>query len=161
MVVEMVVGYIGEYGTTECESVDSALMKGVGTYLHETVLASFVHHHAHQSVESDGVLSGIGRLEPFGADVVGYCRQQAAAVSQICEQVVEQGGNGGFAVCPRHAYQIEVPARVQEKIAGYRCGGGTGVLNQYGCYPAAAYALHGSGLWQMTAAAPASTALPM
>ena len=70
VVVEMVVSQIGEDSGLEFKTCNPFLFHPYGAHLHETPLASFFHHLAHQRIDCQRVGCRIDSFGPLAADIV-------------------------------------------------------------------------------------------
>ncbi len=123
MVVEVVVGEVGEDRCAELQTGDALLLHADRAHLHEAVLAAGLDHFGEQGVERHGIGGGVGGLAAARADVVGDGREQAALEAEVAEHVVEEGDGGRLAVRARNAHELEFAARVAvERIRGHRDG---------------------------------------
>ena len=129
VVVQVVVGEVGEDADGEFQAGYPFLLHSDGTDLHEAVLASLLHHLCDQAVGGEGVGGGIGGLEPFSAHVVGDGGKQSAFVSHRPEQPVKQGDGGRLAVGAGYADQFERAARMPVECVRCVCDGLSGVLH--------------------------------
>ena len=119
VIVEMIVGDVGEQSARKRQAGNAALHHAVRTDFHEAVFAPLVDHLGHQCVERHGVGGGVGCGHGLVADVVGHRREEAGLVPEGHGQPVEQGGDGGLAVGAGDAHQPEPARRVPVKR---RCG---------------------------------------
>ena len=110
VVVEMVVGDVGEDAPFEMQAADALLHDGVRRHLHEAIGAARVDHFAHQRVEPDHVGRGMRRRDAPFAHTVDDRRNQSRLVTQPAEEVVEQRGDGGLAVGAGDAHQMQFAA---------------------------------------------------
>ena len=112
VVVEVVVGQVGEDGHAEFQAGDPLLFDADGTDLHEAIGAAGLHHVGEQGVEGHRIGGRIGGLAAPGPDIVGDGGEQAALVAQAAEQVVQQGHGRGLAVRSRDAHEFQFSARM-------------------------------------------------
>ena len=124
VVVQVVVGKVGEDAHGKVKTGDAVLFYTDGTYFHEAVLAALIHHAGEELVEGDGVYGGVLGLVALVAYVVGNGGKEAAFVAHSAEQVVQQGDGGGFAVGSGNAHQLEFAGRVSVELV---CGEGQGL----------------------------------
>ena len=114
---------------------DPLLLEADGTDFHEAVFAAFFDHLGKQSVDSEGVGGGVCRLGAAAADEVCYRREQAAAVAEPCEDLVEKGDGSGLAVGARDADEGELLRRVAVEGIGGEGEGAAGAPDAYGGNP--------------------------
>ena len=123
VVVQVVVGEVGEDAHRKSESAHTFLLHADGAHFHEAVLAAMVHHVLQQGVDGHRVGRGILCLQTFSVYIVGDGGKQAAGVAQAAEQVVQQRYRGGFPVGAGDAHQAQFPGRVAiELVCGKRQG---------------------------------------
>ena len=108
MIVEVIVGDIGEDGTCKLQSLDPVLMDGVTAALHEHMGATGIHHAAQQRIEADGIGGRMGRRDLFMSDLAAYGRDQSGRMIEGTEETVQQGGDGRLSVGAGDADQFEV-----------------------------------------------------
>ena len=87
VVVEMVVGDVGEDAPFEMQAADTLLHDGVRRHLHEAIGAARVDHFAHQRVEPDHVGRGMRRRDAPFAPAVDDRRNQSRLVTQPAEDL--------------------------------------------------------------------------
>ena len=119
VIVQMVVGYVGEYGSLELQPSDALLHDRVRRHLHEAVFASRVDHLAQHGIEPHGVGRGVRRLRFAVPHAVDHRGDQPRAIAQRAEQIAQQRGHGGLAVGARHAHQPQLARRVVVKGGGH------------------------------------------
>ncbi len=119
VVVEVVVGDVGEEGAGEAQPQRALLHEGVRRALHEAVGAAGVDHLAHHGVEADGVGRGVGRGQRAVTHAVDHRRDEARLVAQRLREVVEQRRRGGLAVGARHPDELQLAARVVVEGRGH------------------------------------------
>ncbi len=118
MVIEVVVGDVGEDSSGEGRACDAFLHDAVGADLHEAVVAAPFGHFGQHGVETDGVRRGVRGGTRFVVDPVNDRGDEARLVAESAEQVVEQSGGRGFAVGTGHAHQFQLPARLAVESRG-------------------------------------------
>ena len=109
VVVEMVMGQIGEYPDLEFQSGDSFLFDSYRADFHEAIFAAGICHLGQQGIDGERVGCGIHGLAASGTHVVGYRRQESAFVAETSEQVVQQGDRSGLSVRACYADKTQFP----------------------------------------------------
>ena len=121
VVVQVVVGEVGEDARGELEARHALLLHTDGTHFHEAVPATCIDHLGEEAVDGDRVGRRVGGLQPAVVHVVGDRGQQAAGMAQGLEQAVQQGDGRGLPVRSRDAHERQLPARMSvERIRRHR-----------------------------------------
>ena len=119
VVVEVVVGDVGEDATGEIEAPRALLHDGVRRTLHEAEFAPGVGHLAHHGVQADRVGRRVRRPDFAAVDPIDHRRDQPRAVAQRPHQVVEQRGGRRLAVRAGDAHQLQLAARMAVECRGH------------------------------------------
>ena len=112
MVVQVVACQIGEDAAIEVQAADALLIDGVARHLHENEGATGIDHLLEQVVEFLGIGSGEGSVDRAVDHVVAYGRNQSAGISELGEELVEKGGDGGLAVGASHTDEGQLFRRI-------------------------------------------------
>ena len=115
VIVEVVVGDVGEDAAGEVEPPRALLHDGVRRTLHEAEFAPGVGHLAHHGVQTDRVGGRVGRLDLAAVDLVDHRRDQPGLVAQGPHEVVQQRHGRGLAVGSGDAHQFQFAARIAVK----------------------------------------------
>ena len=98
VVVEVVVRQVGEDGDLEAEARDAFLLDADRADFHEAVFAAGGDHLCEEGVQRDRVGGRVGGLAAAASDKVGNRGEQAAAISETAEEVIEERDRGGLPV---------------------------------------------------------------
>ena len=98
VIVQMVVGEIGEDADVEIQTRHALLLHTDRADLHEAVFTALVHHLPHQGIDGDRVRRSVGCLQHPVAHIIGNGGEQSAPVAEIREEVVEQCHRCGLAI---------------------------------------------------------------
>ena len=112
VVVEVVVGDVGEDAARKVEAPRTFLHDGVRRTLHEAEFAPGVGHLAHHGVQTDRVGGRVGRLDLAAVDFVNDRRDQPGFVAHGPHEIVQQRHGRGFAVGPGDTHQLQLAARI-------------------------------------------------
>ena len=118
VIVHVVACQIGEDASGKRQPGDALLCHAVAAHLHECILAALVGHLSQQAVECDGVGRGHLRRHGFSVDIVADGAAQSALVAQSAKHVVEQGGDGGLAVCAGDSHQLQPACGIAIELGG-------------------------------------------
>ena len=121
MVVQVVACQIGEDAAIEVQAADALLIDGMARYLHEDKGTSSIDHLLEQVVEFLGIGSGEGSVDGAVDYVVAYGRNQSARISELGEELVEKGGNGGLAIGAGHTDEGQLFRRIAVPGSGKKC----------------------------------------
>ena len=111
MVIQMVLGQIGEHGRLEGDAVHAVLMQGVGGDFHRHGAAAIRAHGGQMLLNFQGLRRGVSGRDQLAAQVVMNRAKQTAAHLGLIEQVMNQEANGGLAVGARDARDGQVFGR--------------------------------------------------
>ena len=111
VVVEVVVGDVGEDAAREIKTPRALLHDGVRRALHEAEFAPRVGHLAHHGVQADRVGGRVGRLDLAAVDLVNHRRDQPGLVAHGPHEVVQQRHGRGLAVGSGDTHQFQFAAR--------------------------------------------------
>ena len=116
VVIQVVVGQIGEDATGEMQPCNTVLRHTVRAHLHEGIFAARIDHLLQQGVQLNRVGRSVCRRDDFTVDDVLNRREQPAVVARFGEEPVQQSGDGGLAVGAGHAHQFQLLRGISEEI---------------------------------------------
>ena len=131
VIVEMVVGEIGEHGGYEGQSVYPVLVQSVRRYLHRQLCHASVPQALQRLLQPNR--TGGGKTFLANRRSLSVKRTQGpdgACVPSLIQQMPNQRHSGRFSVCPRHPDDVELLPGVPEPFRRCQRDGYTTVPNQ-------------------------------
>src|SRR5665811_1066710 len=105
----MIMCQVGEYPSCKGQSGNTSLFNGMGTHLHEDILAPLINHVSKQGVELNRVRGGVcGILTPV-MHKIAHRREQSALVPHRLKHIIKQGGDSCLAICTGDTCQLYLP----------------------------------------------------
>ena len=117
VVIEVVVGEVGENGGGEALAADALLDERVARHLHRARGAAVVHHLAEERVQRERVRRRVCRLDASLADADLDGAEEAGLRAERRQEVVEQVRRRRLAIRPRHPDELQLAAGVIEEDA--------------------------------------------
>ena len=88
VVVQMVTSKIGKETTCKFQSANTLLGNSMTGALHKGILTACLYHLSQQSVEFDGIRSGMVGRNHLVLDIVADSRKQTALVTKLTEHII-------------------------------------------------------------------------
>jgi hypothetical protein len=129
VVIEVVLGEVGEDGGVEFDGIDAVLDQGVAGDFHGAGFGSGGEHAGEEFLGFEGVWGGAGGGEFFASEGVMDGADEAAGFVQFIEEVFDEVGGGGFAVGAGDADNFEMTGGVLVKAGSGGGEEGAGIIH--------------------------------
>ena len=112
MVVEVILGEVGEYGAAEAAARHPLLIEGMGAHLHRSQPGAGRHRRRQLALQPIGEGRGVLGGDAVARPAVHQGAEQGRRLSGGAGQMLNQIGGGGLAVGAGDADQTQLPARL-------------------------------------------------
>ena len=110
MVIEVVLGEVGEHGSREAAASHTLLRQGVGTHFHRRQAAAGGGRLGKLPLQEIGKGRGVGGRDAVARPAVHQRAEQTHRLASRSGQMLDQMGGGGFAIGAGHTNQGHAPA---------------------------------------------------
>ena len=129
VVIQVVVGDVGEDPARQLGPGQAVLIQGVRARFHEAVRAPGIEHVGEELLQADWIRCGVGRGDHAIHDAVLHGADQSGLAVEHAGEPVEEGGHRGLAVGAGDGDDLEALGRVVVEVGGEVAEGSPAVFH--------------------------------